>query len=140
MHALSVLESEQGRSSSDSQKAKNAEAIAKLRNAVETDPEHPPDDVDLPDLRYAPKRRIARHIRLTHFPKIMAVHLSRSIYDASNLSQKKLGKSRVSRATSPGRLAQPEEIQALRCCDAQRQSSQWTLRILPEAECLSSLL
>ncbi|KAK1764554.1 cysteine proteinase [Phialemonium atrogriseum] len=79
-------------SPSESFREKATTAIAKLQAAIETNPEKPPEDVVLPDLRYAPKRRIARHIRLTRFPKIMAVHLSRSIYDASHLSQKNSAK------------------------------------------------
>uniref|UniRef100_L7J153 Ubiquitin carboxyl-terminal hydrolase n=1 Tax=Pyricularia oryzae (strain P131) TaxID=1143193 RepID=L7J153_PYRO1 len=50
-----------------------------------------PEGVPLPDARYAPKRRIARHIRMTSFPKILAVHLSRSIYERSQ-SQKNSAK------------------------------------------------
>ncbi|KAK0633330.1 hypothetical protein B0T14DRAFT_491518 [Immersiella caudata] len=67
-------------------------AVAKLQLAIETNPEKPPKGVPLPDLSEAPKRRIARHIRLTHFPRVLAIHLSRSIYDASNLSQKNSAK------------------------------------------------
>ncbi|KAK4449367.1 hypothetical protein QBC34DRAFT_404729 [Podospora aff. communis PSN243] len=67
-------------------------AIAKLQLAIETNPEKIPKGVPLPDLSEAPKRRIARHIRLTHFPRVLAIHLSRSIYDASNLSQKNSAK------------------------------------------------
>ncbi|KAL1876439.1 hypothetical protein VTK73DRAFT_9305 [Phialemonium thermophilum] len=92
LHAISVLEAEMAKSTSESFRAKTSAAIAKLQAAVESDPEHPPDDVPLPDLRFAPKRRIARHVRLTGFPKIMAIHLSRSIYDASHLSQKNSAK------------------------------------------------
>jgi ubiquitin carboxyl-terminal hydrolase 16 len=43
-------------------------------------------------LRDAPKRRIARHIRMTEFPKILAIHLSRSIFNASHSSQKNSAK------------------------------------------------
>ncbi|KAH8889480.1 cysteine proteinase [Thozetella sp. PMI_491] len=92
LHAISVLESEASASTSASFKAKATEDSARLQAAVEKDPEHPPEDIVLPDLRRAPKRRIARHIRLTDFPKVMAVHLSRSIYDASHLSQKNSAK------------------------------------------------
>ena len=92
VHAVSVLEAEAAKSTSEPFKAKTRAAIESLGLAINTDPEKPPPDVALPDLRYAPKRKIARHTRLTVFPKIMAVHLSRSIFDASNFSQKNTAK------------------------------------------------
>ncbi|KAH6662411.1 hypothetical protein F5X68DRAFT_279872 [Plectosphaerella plurivora] len=58
-----------------------ADKIERLRAAIDTDPENPPPDVDLPDLANAPRRRIARSARITRFPKILAIHLSRSIFD-----------------------------------------------------------
>ncbi|KAK3299132.1 uncharacterized protein B0H64DRAFT_92654 [Chaetomium fimeti] len=92
LHAQSVFESEAQRSTSEAARAKAQAAVEKLRLAIEVDPEKPPEDVQLPDLRYAPKRRIARHIRLTDFPKVLAIHLSRSIFDASYSSQKNSAK------------------------------------------------
>ena len=55
--------------------------IALIEKALEEDPETPPKGVDLPDLKLAPKRKIARHMRITSFPKVAAIHLSRSIFD-----------------------------------------------------------
>ncbi|KAI0163768.1 U1biquitin-specific peptidase-like protein [Pestalotiopsis sp. NC0098] len=83
IHAKEVLEAEVAKSTSDDFKTKANEDIKKLQHAIDTDPEEPPTDVVLPDTRYAPKRKIARHTRLTSFPKVLAIHLSRSIYDAS---------------------------------------------------------
>ncbi len=70
-----------------------------MQAAIDTDPEKAPEGVELPDARYAPKRKIARHTRVTLFPKILAIHLSRSIYDSSQLSQKNSAK-----VTFPERL------------------------------------
>ncbi|KAK6846280.1 ubiquitin carboxyl-terminal hydrolase 2 [Apiospora arundinis] len=83
VHAKEFMEAELAKSTSESFKAETQAAIEKLQHAIDTDPETPPPDVVLPDTRYSPKRKIARHTRLTSFPKIMAIHLSRSIYDAS---------------------------------------------------------
>ncbi|RYO95743.1 hypothetical protein DL764_007612 [Monosporascus ibericus] len=83
LHARDTLEAKLQRSSSDEFTANARESIAKLQAAIDTDPENVPDDVLLPDMQYAPKCRIARHTRITSFPKILAIHLSRSIYDAS---------------------------------------------------------
>ncbi|KAK0737723.1 hypothetical protein B0T21DRAFT_287183 [Apiosordaria backusii] len=92
VHAVSLLEANLQRSTSESAKAKTRAAIDKLELALVTDPENPPKDVPLPGLSHAPRRRIARHIRLISFPKILAIHLSRSIFDASHYSQKNSAK------------------------------------------------
>lgn len=90
VHAKGVLEAELAKSTSESFRTSTAEAIQKLQHAVDTDPEHPPPDVVLPDTRYAPKRKIKRHTRLISFPKILSIHLSRSTYDgmATKISAK----------------------------------------------------
>ncbi|KAK4177687.1 hypothetical protein QBC36DRAFT_326564 [Triangularia setosa] len=93
VHAISLLEADLQRSTSEVAAKEDARAaIKKLQLALATDPENPPKDVALPDLSHAPRRRIARHIRLTSFPKILAIHLSRSIFDASRYSQKNSAK------------------------------------------------
>ncbi|KAL4866156.1 hypothetical protein BDV12DRAFT_187664 [Aspergillus spectabilis] len=58
--------------------------IEKLQIALTTDPECALDGVTLPPAELAPKRKIARHMRITVFPKIIAIHLSRSIFDRSS--------------------------------------------------------
>ena len=83
VHARDMLEAEIARSRSETFKTSALESVAKLQIAIDTDPENVPSDIELPDMRYAPKCRIPRHTRLTSFPKIMAIHLSRSIYDSS---------------------------------------------------------
>ncbi|KAK3337345.1 hypothetical protein B0T19DRAFT_351492 [Cercophora scortea] len=100
LHAVGVLGAEARTSTSESFQTTARANLTRLRFAIDNDPEKPPADITLPDLRFAPKRRIARHIRLTQFPKILAIHLSRSIYDTSNLSQKNSAK-----------VAFPEQLQ-----------------------------
>ncbi|KAK1982111.1 ubiquitin carboxyl-terminal hydrolase [Colletotrichum cereale] len=68
----------------ESEKAALEEAVRKLRHAIDFDPEHVPEDLLLPSISEAPKRKIARSTRLTSFPRILAVHLSRSIYDQTS--------------------------------------------------------
>lgn len=80
VHAQQVYKTELAKATSEEAKANAQRALAQLQRAIETDPEHPPEDVMLPDSRLAPRRRIARHTRITHFPKILNIHLSRSIY------------------------------------------------------------
>jgi ubiquitin carboxyl-terminal hydrolase 16 len=92
IHAVEVFRNEMGRSTSEKFKKTTQEAIDSLKEAIESDPEHPPKDVELPDSKFAPKRRIARYIRITKFPKIMAIHLSRSIFDAGRSSFKNSAK------------------------------------------------
>ena len=83
----------------DLPKAKTEEArqrlkseIAKIRKSLSEDPEKPPPDVQLPDVKLAPRRRIARHMYISSFPKILAIHLSRSIFSAATLSTKNMAK------------------------------------------------
>lgn len=66
--------------------------IEKLQIALRDDPENPPKDVDLPDPKLAPKRRIARHQYISSFPKVLAVHLSRSVFAAGSASAKNMAK------------------------------------------------
>ncbi len=66
--------------------------ISKIRHAMEEDPENPPEDVVLPALSQSPKRRIARHMYISQFPKVLAVHLSRSVFGFGNVSTKNLAK------------------------------------------------
>ncbi|QDS75277.1 hypothetical protein FKW77_001004 [Venturia effusa] len=66
--------------------------MEKIQIALEEDPETPPEGVHLPDLKLAPARQIQRHMRISAFPKILGVHLSRSMYSATSLSQKNMAK------------------------------------------------
>lgn len=92
VHALEVLQGEYEQSNSEKFKEKHMENIQKLTYAIEKDPESGVE-VELPDTKYAPKRKIAKHVRITGFPRILAVHLSRSIYDdAGRSSTKNLAK------------------------------------------------
>ncbi|XDG09692.1 hypothetical protein ABKA04_009307 [Annulohypoxylon sp. FPYF3050] len=90
VHAKNILELRMTDSHSESFKASAQEAITKLQYAIDNNPEDPPPDVELPPMRDAPTCRIAKHTRLTSFPKIMAIHLSRSIYNS--ISQKNSAK------------------------------------------------
>ncbi|KAI9644768.1 hypothetical protein NHQ30_006795 [Ciborinia camelliae] len=81
VHALETFEQEYSRSNSEKFKEKTQITIDKLKAAIETNPEEEVLDVELPDSKFAPKRKIAKHVRITRFPKVMAIHLSRSIFD-----------------------------------------------------------
>lgn len=92
VHAKQMFEAEFAKSASETFRKEARHAITELQLAIDIDPERPPPGVALPDVRYAPKRRIARHFRVVRFPKVLAIHLSRSIYDSSNQSQKNSAK------------------------------------------------
>jgi ubiquitin carboxyl-terminal hydrolase 16 len=68
------------------------EKINKVRQALAENPENPPDGVELPDIKFVPTRRIARHVQITSFPKVLVIHLSRSIYEPSSSSTKNAAK------------------------------------------------
>jgi ubiquitin carboxyl-terminal hydrolase 16 len=91
-HALDTKE-RQLKGTTDPEKREKLESdISKIEMALEKDPEKPPEDADLPDLKLAPKRRIHRHMRISKFPKILAIHLSRSIYSVASHSTKNMAK------------------------------------------------
>lgn len=83
VHAVETFEHELGKSNSTNFRTTTQNAIDKLKKAIDRDPEDPPKDVELPDNKFSPKRKIARHVKITKFPKILAIHLSRSTYDSA---------------------------------------------------------
>lgn len=91
-HALAVTQRRAEQSSNELEKQGLEEDAVKLATALKEDPEKPPEGVCLPNTKLVPKRRIARHTRIKTFPRILAVHLSRSIYDSSNHSMKNMAK------------------------------------------------
>ncbi|MCJ1473862.1 hypothetical protein MMC13_002515 [Lambiella insularis] len=91
-HALLVYSKELSRAKSGSERVALQNDIDKLRSAIEEDPEKPPEGVKLPDSKFAPNRRIARHVQITDFPKILVIHLQRSIYDIHSSSIKNAAK------------------------------------------------
>ncbi|GAP82837.1 putative ubiquitin carboxyl-terminal hydrolase [Rosellinia necatrix] len=112
MYAKKLLEAQLSRSASESAKEQTRRSIAKIQLQIDTDPENPPPDVVLPELRDAPTCRIAKHTRLTTYPKILAVHLSRSIYD-SHVSQKNLAKVSFPERLSIGGLLSQKKYKLL---------------------------
>lgn len=66
--------------------------LEQLEEAIQNDPEQPPEDVQLPDSKQAPKRKIRKSTRITVFPKLIAIHLSRSVFDPGSYSSKNTAK------------------------------------------------
>lgn len=85
VHAQAVLQAELDKATSPESRSRKQAALDKLKRAIEMDPEDPPTDVALPDSKFAPRRKIARHTRVTRFPKILAIHLNRSMYSGQAL-------------------------------------------------------
>ncbi|KAL2814245.1 hypothetical protein BDW59DRAFT_176525 [Aspergillus cavernicola] len=83
-HAVEVKTRELAKAHSTEDKESLEAEIEKIQTALTTDPECALDGVTLPPAEHAPKRRIARHMRITVFPKIIGIHLSRSIFDRSS--------------------------------------------------------
>ena len=91
-HAMGVRAGEAERASSQADRARIRADMARIEAAMRDDPEKPPEDLALPSIKVAPKRRISRHMRVTAFPRVLAVHLSRSIFDPRSLSRKNSAK------------------------------------------------
>lgn len=87
LHAVDVKSKELARARSQSDRDRLEREIARLHKAIETDPEAELEDIVLPPSETVPKRRIARYMRITAFPKVIAIHLSRSIFDRSSSSK-----------------------------------------------------
>ncbi|KAK8194843.1 hypothetical protein HDK77DRAFT_152074 [Phyllosticta capitalensis] len=83
-HALHYKQAELEKATTEKERMELDSDISKIKHAMETDPETPPKDVTLPDSKLAPTRRISRHMRISKFPKILAIHLSRSVFTAGN--------------------------------------------------------
>lgn len=98
-HALQVKTDEKIRSWSEKQKERLDLEIEQIKTAIDTDPEMPLDSITLPPPNSTPKRRIARYMRITVFPKIIAIHLSRSIFDRSSSTKN------AAKVSFPERLA-----------------------------------
>jgi ubiquitin carboxyl-terminal hydrolase 16 len=91
-HALRSKDHELSQATDDEVKDLLQSDMAKIRQAMEDDPENPPEGVELPDSKQAPKRRISRHMYISQFPKVLAIHLSRSVYAIGSVSTKNLAK------------------------------------------------
>ncbi|MCJ1368712.1 hypothetical protein MMC16_007857 [Acarospora aff. strigata] len=112
-HALDVCLKDLLRASPSTRKARIESDISKIRQAIRDDPEKPPEGVVLPDIKLAPKRRIAKHMRITSFPKIMAIHLSRSIFDPRSVSTKNAAKVSFPETLSLGGILDRREYKLL---------------------------
>lgn len=91
-HALQTYSQRLAHANSGEERASLQTAVNKLTTALEEDPEKAPIGVVLPDSKLAPKRKVSRHVEITAFPKILVLHLSRSIYDRWNSSTKNVAK------------------------------------------------
>lgn len=91
-HALEVFRKNLAAEKSEELKVSIKKDIDKVQNSLEEDPEKAPEGVKLPDTKLAPKRKIARYVEITKFPKILITHLSRSIFDPRSSSTKNLSK------------------------------------------------
>ncbi|KAL6235556.1 hypothetical protein BDW75DRAFT_230176 [Aspergillus navahoensis] len=83
LHAIEVKSNELIKAPSATDRQRLEAEIENIQLALASDPECALDGVTLPPTELAPKRRIARHMRITVFPKIIAIHLSRSMFDRS---------------------------------------------------------
>jgi ubiquitin carboxyl-terminal hydrolase 16 len=91
-HALQSKEHELSQATNEEVQERLRSDISKLQQAIEEDPENPPEGVELPDTKQVPKRRISRHMYISQFPKVLAIHLSRSVYAFGSVSTKNLAK------------------------------------------------
>jgi ubiquitin carboxyl-terminal hydrolase 16 len=92
VHALEWKRKALAKSRSEKDQASLENDIELIQKALEEDPEKAPEDVELPPSDEAPKRKIRKHMYITTFPKIVAIHLSRSVFDPRSYSTKNMAK------------------------------------------------
>ena len=73
MHAVEIKKAERVRERSKSEQERLDQEITRIGEALNTDPESELEGIVLPPSDLAPKRRIARHMRIVSFPKVIAI-------------------------------------------------------------------
>ncbi|KIV95289.1 hypothetical protein PV10_02962 [Exophiala mesophila] len=91
-HALQWKQTKLKSATSDSDREALEADVAAIERALQDDPEKPPEGVVLPDSKLAPKSKIRKATRITVFPKVIAIHLSRSVFDPGSYSTKNMAK------------------------------------------------
>jgi len=91
-HALEWKNSKLKSASSEGDREALQKDIDMIEEALREDPEKLLEGVALPDSKQAPKSKIRKSTRITVFPKVIAIHLSRSMYDPGSYSTKNLAK------------------------------------------------
>jgi ubiquitin carboxyl-terminal hydrolase 16 len=83
-HAIELKTQERSKTYPEKEKERLDQEIVRIQEALESDPEDELEGIVMPPSELAPKRKIARHMRIVSFPKVIAIHLSRSIYDRNS--------------------------------------------------------
>ncbi|EXJ87767.1 ubiquitin thiolesterase [Capronia coronata CBS 617.96] len=91
-HALEWKQEKLKAASSDKDREGLEQDIALIEQAIREDPEKAPEGVTMPDSSQAPKCKIRKSTRITVFPKVIAIHLSRSVFDPGSYSTKNMAK------------------------------------------------
>ncbi|KIW97510.1 uncharacterized protein Z519_01094 [Cladophialophora bantiana CBS 173.52] len=91
-HALQWKKTKLSSAVMDKDRAPLEKDIALIEQALQDDPEKAPEGVNLPDTNLAPKSKIKKMTRITVFPKVIAIHLSRSVFDPGSYSTKNMAK------------------------------------------------
>ncbi|KAJ9610375.1 hypothetical protein H2200_005152 [Cladophialophora chaetospira] len=91
-HALDWKNKKLTSAKTDTDRTDLKKDISLIEQAIREDPEKEPEGVTLPDSSLAPKSRIKKSTRITVFPKVIAIHLSRSVFDPGNYSTKNMAK------------------------------------------------
>ncbi|KAF8471973.1 hypothetical protein BDZ91DRAFT_692970 [Kalaharituber pfeilii] len=92
LHAIAYYEAKLSKTSSQGDRDAIQDAIQRLQHAVDGDPQTVPAGVQLPPSSPATRSRIAKRTRMSSFPPVIVIHLSRSIYDQYLSSRKNICK------------------------------------------------
>jgi ubiquitin carboxyl-terminal hydrolase 16 len=108
-HAKGLKEHRLEKAQDQDQKDELLEDLAQIEAALEEDPERELPNAHLPDSKHAPTGTIIRHMRIANFPRVLAIHLSRSIY--SSYSTKNAAKVSFPETLSLGGIVDPHRYQ-----------------------------
>lgn len=91
-HALEWKNKKLASAKTDDERIELERDVGLISRALREDPETAPEGVTLPDTSLAPKSKIKKSTRITVFPKVIAIHLSRSVFDPGSYSTKNMAK------------------------------------------------
>ena len=91
-HALDWKNNKLKSATTDKDRTQLEDDVALIEQAIREDPEKAPEGVTMPDSSLAPKCKIRKSTRITVFPKVIAIHLSRSVFDPGSYSTKNMAK------------------------------------------------
>lgn len=91
-YAYHIRQNQATKTSSDVERDRLEDAVARIAKALEEKDEDFDPALTPAENKAVPKRRISKHTRIVGYPDVLAVHLSRSVFETSGFSRKNTAK------------------------------------------------